>query len=129
MNNINKNIVQIDPLIELQKEFCFFFLDNQNRVGLLNEIKMMKKGLRIDDISMYKIEDGKFHMRRFLENLPVQTIPKITIEEFMVSPKTKVFNQIAFFRETCFTLRALMRLFSFMNRCSVSNQIGFLRET
>ena len=91
-----KNIIQIDPLIELQKNFCFFFLDNQNRVGLLNEIKMMKKGLRIDDISMYKIEDGKFHMRRFLENLPVQTIPKITIEEFMVSPKTKVFNQIAF---------------------------------
>ena len=96
MKNINKNIVQIDPLIELQKQFCFFFLDNQNRVGLLNEIKMMKTGLRIDGINMYKIEDGKLHMRRFLENLPVQTIPKISIEEFMVSPKTKVFNQIAF---------------------------------
>ena len=71
MKNINKNIVQIDPLIELQKQFCFFFLDNQNRVGLLNEIKMMKTGLRIDGINMYKIEDGKLHMRRFLESGPV----------------------------------------------------------
>ena len=96
MNNINKNIVQIDPLIELQKEFCFFFLDNQNRVGLLNEIKMMKTGLRIDGINMYKIEDGKLHMRRFLEKLPVQITPKIIIDQFMVDPNTKEFNQIAF---------------------------------
>ena len=96
MNNISKGLAQINPLIELQKNFCLLFLGNQNRVGLLNEINLMKNGLRIDDINMYKIEDGKLHMRRFLENLPVETFPKIIIDHFMVNPKTKEFNQIAF---------------------------------
>ena len=96
MNNISKGLAQINPLIELQKNFCLLFLGNQNRVGLLNEINLMKNGLRIDDINMYKIEDGKLHMRRFLENLPVETFPKIIIDNFMVNPKTKEFNQIAF---------------------------------
>jgi len=87
---------QLDPLIELQKEFCLIFLDSQNKVGLLNEINLIKLGYRSDDINMYKIEDGKFHMKRFLENLPIVSIPKIVIDEFMINPNTIVYNKIAF---------------------------------
>ena len=87
---------QLDPLIELQKEFCLFKLDSKVRVGLLKEINLMKTGHQIDEISMYNKEDGKLLMKRFLETLSVASVPKTLIEDFMNNPNTIAYDRIAF---------------------------------
>ena len=87
---------QLNPLIELQKEFCLFRLGSKITVGLLKEINSMKTGHRIDEINMYNKEDGKFLMKRFLETLSVVTVPKTLIEDFMNNPKTIEYDRVAF---------------------------------
>ena len=84
---------QLDPLIELQKEFCLFKLDSKVRVGLLKEINLMKAGHQIDEISMYNKEDGKLLMKRFLETLSVAPVPKTLIEDFMNNPNSIAYGQ------------------------------------
>ncbi len=87
---------QLDPLAELQKEFCLLSLDSQIRVGLNEEIRKVKNGQSDDGISMYQIPAGKLLMQRCLENLPVSTNVKDCIQNFMVSPKTLIYDKIAF---------------------------------
>ena len=96
MSNVQPLFAQIDPVTELQKEFCIFGFNNQIRIGLMSEIQSIKGGTREADINMFALPDGKLWMRRHLETLPVPSKPSQVIEAFLVDPSTQIYREIAF---------------------------------
>ena len=93
---MKKNNHSLDPLAELQKEFCLFIFDSQIRVGICEEIRKAKKGNLTGNINMYKIQDSNILMQRYLEKIPVSVNVKDCIKNFLVNPNTIIYDNIAF---------------------------------
>lgn len=83
------------PLKKLQKRFCILDLNGEFRLLDSKQVNDAKSGIS-GDISFYKKSDGAIKMERFLEELPMNFIPKKVISSFWINPLTKVYKQIAF---------------------------------
>lgn len=86
----------LDPLHELQKAFCLFRLAGAIWVADRAEIAAVRAGSGGGDVSMYRKEDGKLLMQRYLETLPVSSDLKQVVGKFMISPNTTVYDDVAF---------------------------------
>ena len=86
----------LDPLVEVQKEFCLFFFDSQLRIGVRKEITEILSGQRGSDINMYQMQPAKIIIRRLLETLPIGREPKQVVEDFLVNPRSLIYDEIAF---------------------------------
>ena len=96
MINTTHGTPAIDPLVELQKSFCLIVMDSQIRVGDKSEISAIQKGVRAEELNMFKLSDGKLLMKRYLQNLPVSSKPNEVIEAFLTHPNTVRYEHIAF---------------------------------
>ena len=86
----------LDPLVEVQKEFCLFSFDSQLRIGVRKEITEILSGQRGSDINMYQMQPAKIIIRRLLETLPIGREPKQVVEDFLVNPGSLIYDEIAF---------------------------------
>lgn len=97
MSNVAHIIApQVNPLAELQKAFCLITLAGEVRVMSRHEINDTLAGKRQGDLSMYQLAAGKLLMGRYLEALPASSDARQVIREFLDSPKTHVYNAVAF---------------------------------
>jgi len=71
-------------------------LAGELRVVDLNEVADLRSGKRDGGLSLYKLSDAKILMQRHLEALPTTSDPKKVIAEFLASPNTTVYDEIAF---------------------------------
>ena len=71
-------------------------LGGEIRVVSLGEIEATLNGTREGSISMYRTADGKLLIMRFIETLAVSSKPAHVVEEFKYSPRTRVYNALAF---------------------------------
>tara|TARA_X000000950_G_scaffold266431_1_gene341919 strand:+ start:442 stop:1779 length:1338 start_codon:yes stop_codon:yes gene_type:complete len=86
----------LNPLSELQKNFCLLVFGSELKIGLLSDIKKIKNGQQTTDLVMYKESTGRTLMMRFLEQLPAHSDSKKIIQEFMTDPNTAFYNKTAF---------------------------------
>lgn len=86
----------INPLLELQKNFCLLVFSGDLKIGLLSDISDIKSGMQSTDLPMYSEKTGKSLMSRYLENLAVNSDKKQTINDFMVDPNTVCYRKTAF---------------------------------
>ena len=96
MFNLAPSPTVIDPLVEVQKEFCLFSFDSQLRIGVRKEITEILSGQRDSDINMYQMQPAKIIIRRLLETLPSGCEPKQVVEDFLINPATLSYDEIAF---------------------------------
>ena len=54
---------KIDPLEELQKQFCQFLFGGKISIGRIAEIEQISSGERVDEINMYSRPNGKLLMQ------------------------------------------------------------------
>ncbi len=89
-------ILRLDPLVELQKTIALIKL--AGKVGFLDldEVDQLRSRGRRGDLNIYSQKDATLLMKRFLEGLPVTSDPKKVIADFLVSPNTTVYDEIAF---------------------------------
>lgn len=95
MSSVVQITPSLNPLVELQKEFCLFTL-GEVRIVNRKDITDVISGKHKGDFSIYTLSDGRVLMRRFLETLSVSTDVKNTIDDFLVSPNTPVYEKTAF---------------------------------
>ena len=95
MSSVVQITPSLNPLVELQKEFCLFTL-GEVRIVNRKDITDVISGKHKGDFSIYTLSDGRVLMRRFLETLSVSTDVKNTIDDFLVSPNTTVYEKTAF---------------------------------
>ena len=86
----------INPLEELQKQFCLIDIGGEIRIADRSKINKVIEGVELSELSFYTKQHGNTRLRRLLENLPIDCDPKKTIESFWNNPETHVYNQIAF---------------------------------
>lgn len=86
----------INPLHELQQEFCLFQLAGEFWVGERKQIAAVQAGHPAADVQMYKPGSGRLLLQRHLENLPVPCNMGQVIGDFMRSPHTMVYDAVAF---------------------------------
>lgn len=96
MNNVVPISTAIVPLNEVQAKFALLNLGGEVRVVSLAEIEATLNGTREGSISMYKTADGKLLIMRFIETLAVSSKPANVVEEFKHSPRTRVYDALAF---------------------------------
>ena len=92
---------KIDPLEELQKQFCQFLFGGKISIGRVTEIEQISSGERVDEINMYSRLDGKLLMQCALEKLPVNCDVEQTIKMFMRHPDTLRYEQTSFSPKAC----------------------------
>ena len=92
---------KIDPLEELQKQFCQFLFGGKISIGRITEIEQISSGERVDEINMYSRLDGKLLMQCALEKLPVNCDVEQTIKMFMKHPDTLRYEQTSFSPKAC----------------------------
>lgn len=86
----------LDPLQELQKSFCLFKLAGAFWVSDRREIEAVRNGASSEELSMYGKADGKLLLQRHLETLPVSSDARKVVADFMISPRTTVYDAVAF---------------------------------
>ena len=96
MNKLANVTSTLNPLVELQKNFCLLVFSGDLKIGFLTDIADIKSGTQNKDLPMYSEKTGKSLMRRFLENLAVYSDKKQTIDDFMVNPNTVYYRKTAF---------------------------------
>jgi len=84
------------PLQDLQNKFAIIDLSGEIRVVDLQQIAAILQGTLPADPSFYKKVDATLKMKRVLETLPCPSKPEIVINEFWVSPATRVYQGTAF---------------------------------
>ena len=83
-------------LKELQAKFCISIVGGEIRVIDRDQIRGVLAGNATDVVHYYRKADGELLMKRLLESLPIASKPKETIQEFWISPSTKVIDAVAF---------------------------------
>lgn len=83
-------------LSALQNRFCLFKLSGVVWISDRQDIEDVRTGHRSGEISMFRKGDGQLLMERYLETLPIPSDAKKTISQFMTSPNTKMYDEIAF---------------------------------
>ncbi len=86
----------VNPLPELQKAFCLFQMGGDVWLGDRTEIADTLAGRRSGEVNMYRLAAGKLIMERFLETLPVASDLKNVVKQFITSPNSTVYNEVAF---------------------------------
>ncbi len=84
------------PLMALQERFAILDLDGEIRVIKRDQLDAILSGESRDDLAMYKKQDAHLLMRRALEALPMPFKPSHEIDNFWISPKTRLYTAIAF---------------------------------
>ena len=94
------NVVQLaparTPLQELQDHFGLARLAGVVWGVDLQEIAEIRAGKRSGDVQFYKKQDITLLMERQLETLPTPSDARTVIKEFLLSPDTKMFTEVAF---------------------------------
>jgi len=85
------------PLQDLQNKFAIIDLSGEIRVVDLQQIAAILQGTLPADPSFYKKVDATLKMKRVLETLPCPSKPEIVINEFWVSPATRVYQGTAIY--------------------------------
>lgn len=96
MNKLATVSSMLNPLLELQKNYCLLVFSGDLKIGFLPDIANIKSGRRTSDISMYSEKTGISLMKRFLENLAVNSDKRQTINDFMDDPNTILYRDTAF---------------------------------
>lgn len=84
------------PLQELQKAFCLLKLSGDLVIAEQAQIEAVRSGVDREGVQMFRIAQGKLLLRRYLEALPLSSDAAKVINDFMISPNTKVYERIAF---------------------------------
>ena len=96
MGSTSSAAVVSSPLLELQKAFCLLKLSGDVVIGENKQIEAVRSGLDRKGLQMFRMTPGKLLLRRYLEALPVASDAGKAIADFLVSPSTTVYDQIAF---------------------------------
>lgn len=92
---VNGNTTTI-PLQDLQNKFAIIDLSGEIRVVDLQQIAAILQGTLPGDPSFYKKVDATLKMKRVLETLPCPSKPEVVINDFWISPATRVYRGTAF---------------------------------
>lgn len=84
------------PLQLLQQAFCLVKLGGDIFIIESSCTLQNKLGAKAPELQFYKLGPARLLMMRYLEAQPVSSDPRKVIEDFLVSPKTQVFDRIAF---------------------------------
>jgi hypothetical protein len=95
MLNLEPTIELLSPLTSVQERFSLLNIAAEIRIVDNHEISDVLAGKK-NDISLYKRPEGQLVIRQFLETLSVASKPKEIIEQFLVSPNTHIYDEIAF---------------------------------
>jgi len=95
MLNLESTIKSKSPLESVQERFSLINISAEIRIVDNQEVSDVMAGKK-NDISLYKRTEGQLLIRQFIETLPMATKPKEIIDQFLVSPSTHVYDQIAF---------------------------------
>ncbi len=95
MLNLEPTIELVSPLASVQERFSLLNIAAEIRIVDNHEISDVLAGKK-NDISLYKRPEGQLVIRQFLETLSVASKPKEIIEQFLVSPNTHIYDEIAF---------------------------------
>ncbi len=93
---VTQPVKPVVPLETLQERFCLIELGGDIRIADREQISDIRAGNRLGEISFYKRSEGAILMQRLLETLPVNSKADLIIKQFMVNPKTHLFNSVAF---------------------------------
>ncbi|NQV94448.1 MAG: hypothetical protein HQ482_04850 [Sphingomonadales bacterium] len=96
MSNVANISPALSPLQELQKAFYLLKLSGDVVIVDQKQIEDVRSGIDREGVQMFRMTPGKLLLRRFLEALPLSSDPGKAITDFMVSPKTTVYDRIAF---------------------------------
>lgn len=86
----------ISALKELQNCFCLVNLAGEIRHADRRQIQNALTDDTLIEVSFYKKQDGNLLMRRHLESLPIDSDVKKAIDNFLINPKTHMYDQVAF---------------------------------
>ncbi|MFZ4744941.1 MAG: primase-helicase family protein [Limnohabitans sp.] len=87
---------QSTPLEELQEQFAMIDLSGELRYVDQTQIKRILNGQISGEPAFYKKADATLLMKRALEKLPYPCKPQVVINEFLVAPKTLVYQGTGF---------------------------------
>ena len=95
MLNLEPTTQLLSALAHVQERFSLLNIAAEIRIVDNKEISDVLAGKK-NDMSLYKRPEGQLVIRQFLETLSVASKPKEIIEQFLVSPNTHVYDEIAF---------------------------------
>jgi hypothetical protein len=95
MLNLEPTTQLLSALAHVQERFSLLNIAAEIRIVDNQEISDVLAGKK-NDISLYKRPEGQLVIRQFLETLSVASKPKEIIEQFLVSPNTHIYDEIAF---------------------------------
>ena len=85
----------LSALAYVQERFSLLNIAAEIRIVDNQEISDVLAGKK-NDMSLYKRPEGQLVIRQFLETLSIASKPKEIIEQFLVSPNTHIYDEIAF---------------------------------
>ena len=94
MVNIN-NVTSINPLQMIQQRFSLIDLAGEILVIDNKQVEKLKQG-SLKDIRFYKPKDAKILIERILQTLPVASKINEIYSQFVGSPSTHLYNELAF---------------------------------
>lgn len=87
---------KVTGLTELQNRFCLINLSAEIRIADKNQIHKALTDDTLIEVSLYKKQEGNLLLRRYLEALSIASDAKKDIDNFLINPKTHVYDQVAF---------------------------------
>lgn len=87
---------KVTGLTELQNRFCLINLSAEIRIADKNQIHKALTDDTLIEVSFYKKQEGNLLLRRHLEALSIVSDAKKDIDNFLINPKTHVYDQVAF---------------------------------
>jgi hypothetical protein len=80
-DSLNPSLI-INPLEELQKQFCLIDIGGEIRIADRVKINNVINGVEMSELSFYTKQHGNTRLRRLLENLPIDCDASKTIMAF-----------------------------------------------